>query len=322
MAAVTAHRHDRTTFGVAALAYALPERFVELRELEALGLLESGAEAMERFGFGGAHVSDRPAHELALQALRRLIDREHLDPDTIDLLLFAGALPDSHFVQAGGTLDPFAYPASRLQYETGLTRATTIGIGQTGCTGLMTGVALAVDFLRSHPEARRALVVSADVLPPSLPREIVYNVISDGACALLVERDASRNRVLGFRKVQKGYYWDAGARRNELVAAYFPTARMLVDDTLRVLGLTKDDVALVLPHNVSLRSWQILLPILGLPLDRLFADNIGAKGHVIAADNFINLQDAWEQGRIRTGDRLLLFTFGFGASWACLALEA
>jgi len=54
----------------------------------------------------------------------------------------------------------------------------------------------------------------------------------------------------------------------------------------------------------------------------LFADNIAAKGHVIAADNFINLKDAWDQGRIAPNDRLLLFTFGFGASWACLALEA
>jgi 3-oxoacyl-[acyl-carrier-protein] synthase III len=56
--------------------------------------------------------------------------------------------------------------------------------------------------------------------------------------------------------------------------------------------------------------------------DRLFADNIASKGHVIAADNFINLKDAWDRGRIAAGDRLLLFNFGFGASWACLLLEA
>ena len=56
--------------------------------------------------------------------------------------------------------------------------------------------------------------------------------------------------------------------------------------------------------------------------DRLFADNIAAKGHVIAADNFINLKDAGDRGRIADGDRLMLFDFGFGASWACLLLEA
>jgi 3-oxoacyl-[acyl-carrier-protein] synthase-3 len=106
------------------------------------------------------------------------------------------------------------------------------------------------------------------------------------------------------------------------VAAYFPTARTIVRDTLSGRGLNADDIALIVPHNVSLRSWQILLPLLGMSVDRLFADNIAAKGHVIAADNFINLKDAADRGRIAAGDRLLLFNFGFGANWACLLLEA
>ena len=43
--------------------------------------------------------------------------------------------------------------------------------------------------------------------------------------------------------------------------------------------------------------------------------------HVIAADNWINLRDAAETGRLHHGDKLLLFTFGFGANWACMVLE-
>jgi 3-oxoacyl-[acyl-carrier-protein] synthase-3 len=158
-------------------------------------------------------------------------------------------------------------------------------------------------------------------LPANAGREIIYNVISDGACALLVERDG-RPRILAHRQITKGYYWNAGANRNEIVAAYFPTARALVRETLSALHLSPDDIALVLPHNVSLRSWQILLPMIGVPIERLFSGNIARRGHVIAADNFINLKDAFDAGRIQQGDRLLLFTFGFGASWACLVLEA
>ncbi|MGH9204008.1 MAG: 3-oxoacyl-[acyl-carrier-protein] synthase III C-terminal domain-containing protein, partial [Vicinamibacterales bacterium] len=168
----------------------------------------------------------------------------------------------------------------------------------------------------------RVLCVSADVLPVDRKREIIYNVISDGACALLVERDAVRNRILAHRRVAKGYYWNATTSKNEIVAAYFPTARTVVGDTLDARGLTANDIALIVPHNVSLRSWEILLPLLGMSPDRLFADNIAAKGHVIAADNFINLRDAQDRGRIAAGDRLLLFNFGFGANWACLLLEA
>jgi 3-oxoacyl-[acyl-carrier-protein] synthase-3 len=312
-----------TPIGITAIGYVLPERAVDLRTLAERGLLESPVDVLAQFGFRCIHISDRPADELALVALRRLIDENGIDPESVDALLYAGAIPESHRVaDDGGALEGFNYPVSRLQYECGLINATTIGIGQAGCTGLMAAVAVAADYLRAHPDARRAICVSADVLPASRKREIIYNVISDGACALMVDRDGVRNRIVAQRHVAKGYYWNAAARRNEIVAAYFPTARTIVRDTLDSRGLAANDIALIVPHNVSLRSWQILLPLLGMSADRLFADNIAAKGHVIAADNFINLKDARDRGRIAAGDLLMLFNFGFGANWACLLLEA
>ena len=330
-----------SAIGITAIAYALPEHALDVASLSARGLISSSAEAMRDFGFDRVLVSDRPADELALAALRDLLRESGVDPESIDALFYAGALPASHRAAGGGgtaevahaapttvpgagaaLLDGFSYPAARLQYECGLMRAAVVGIGQAGCAGLMAAVALAADHLRANPGARRVACVSADVLPPLAPREIIFNLVSDGACALMVERDAGRNRLLAYRQVTKGFHWDAGANRNELVAAYFPTARTVIRETLSAAGLAAADVALVIPHNVSLRSWQVLLPLVGIGLDRLFADNIAAKGHVIAADNFINLRDAAAAGRVRPGDRLLLFTFGFGANWACMVLEA
>jgi 3-oxoacyl-[acyl-carrier-protein] synthase III len=311
------------SIGIRAIAYALPDTTVDLTTLAGLGLLESPASTLAEFGFCRVHVSDRPAHDLALDAVQRLLAQERLDPESIDAIFFAGAIPSSHHVSSGeAALAGFTYPAARIQYECGLMNATALGISQTGCTGLMTAVALAADHLRANSEANRIVCVSGDVLPRESVREIIFNVISDGACALLVERGAARHRLLAQARITKGYYWNAGASRNEIVASYFPTARTLVRDTLAGIGLEAADVAAVIPHNVSLRSWQILLPMLGIPMNRLFAENIARKGHVIAADNFINLKDAADSGRVRSGDRLLLFNFGFGANWACMVLEA
>ena len=314
---------DRLPIGITAIGYALPERALDLRTLHEYGLLDSPVDVLAQFGFQCIHVSDQPADDLALLALRRLIAEHDIDPESVDALLYAGAIPESHRVaDDGGALEGFNYPVTRLQHECGLIHAITIGIGQAGCTGLISAVALAADHLRATPDARRVICVSADVLPANRKREIIYNVISDGACALLVERNAVRNRIMAHSRIAKGYYWNAAARKNEIVAAYFPTARTIVRNTLTRCELRADDIALVVPHNVSLRSWQILLPLLGMSPDRLFADNIAAKGHVIAADNFINLKDAWDRGRVAAGDRLLLFNFGFGANWACLLLQA
>jgi 3-oxoacyl-[acyl-carrier-protein] synthase-3 len=311
------------SIGIRAIAYVLPDTTADLATLASLGLLESPASALAEFGFCQVHISERPAYELALAAVRRLLNDERLDPESVDAIFFAGAIPSSH--QVGDPQTPlagFSYPAARVQYECGLMNATALGISQAGCTGLMTAVVLAADYLRANAGAERVVCVSADVLPAGSTREIIFNVISDGACAVLVERGAARHRLLAHTRITKGYYWNAGTSRNEIVASYFPTARTIVRDTLARVGLEAGEVAAMIPHNVSLRSWQILLPMLGIPMDRLYADNIPSKGHVIAADNFINLKDASDSGRIAKGDRLLLFNFGFGANWACMVLDA
>ncbi|MBI3853978.1 MAG: hypothetical protein HY298_27440 [Verrucomicrobia bacterium] len=309
--------------GISAIEYALPERRVSLTELEAAGQLDTPAARLREFGFEFAHVSEQPAVALATQALGQLLQNHPIPPESIDALFYAGALPQSHFVDdhPGDFLSGFNYPVSKLQYEFGLLNAAVLGIGQVGCLGLMSAVKAAANFLRANPDAHRALCVSADVFPPSVKREVIYNVISDGACAVLVEKDVDTNRILAHQQITKGYYWDSIARKNEIIAAYFPTSRHIVSDTLGRAGVASKELAWILPHNVSRRSWDILLGLLALPPEKLWADNIATKGHVIAADNFINLKDATDRGVLKSGDKLLLFNFGFGANWSCMVLE-
>ena len=307
---------------IAAIDYVLPDRSASLDDLAREGRLVSPPDVLRTFGFDRAWIAGtaEEAGRLAPCAVRRLLETASADPASIDLLFYAGATPASH-AAADGLLGGFSYPAARLQYELGLVNARVIGVSQTGCLGLMTAVSLGRAALVSDPGVRRVLCVSVDVLPPGSRREILFNLISDGACALLVERGAGPNRLVSSRQVTKGYYWNCEERASEIVAAYFPTARAIIRDTLAGAGLTGNDIGHLIPHNVSLRSWEILLQLTGLPADKLFADNIAAKAHVIGGDNFINLKDAQTEGRLRRGDRLLLFNFGFGASWSCLLLE-
>lgn len=124
------------------------------------------------------------------------------------------------------------------------------------------------------------------------------------------------------RTVTKGYYWDCDALRNEIVASYFPTARHVILRTLEDAGWRVDDVDWVIPHNVSRRSWDVLLGLLRLPNARIWDGNIARDGHTLAGDNFINLADALDSGRIEPRAKVLLFAYGYGAHWTALALEA
>ena len=322
-----------THAGIDAVTYWLPEHAPTLEELEQRGALRGSASTLASFGFRHARVAESESHvDMAVSATRALLDETGTSPDDIDLVLYAGALTSSTTMEcapapAGSVLhlrdlmDFFKYPVSRLQSELDLANAAVAGIDQQGCAAIFSAVRLARATLLAEPDVRTVLCVSADRLPHGSSREVVYNLVSDGACAMLVRRDAERNRILATHQVTKGAFWDSGSLENEIIAAYFPTARTVIEDTLRKAGLSLADIDWIIPHNVSLRSWEILLGLIGCPREKLFSANIERVGHTIAADNFINLRDATDAGVLRKGDRLLLFTFGYGLNWGCMILE-
>src|SRR5215203_684283 len=177
--------------------------------------------------------------------------------------------PEGSVLHMRDLMDFFKYPASRLQSEFDLANATVAGIDQQGCAAIFSAVRLARATLLAEPDVRTVLCVSADRLPHGSSREVVYNLVSDGACAMLVRRGTERNRIIASHQVTKGAFWDSGSLENEIIAAYFPTARTVIEDTLRKAGITLDDIALVIPHNVSLRSWEILMGLIGCPREKL-----------------------------------------------------
>src|SRR5450432_2439875 len=272
-------RGDLVDIGISETAYILGSDAVSVEELEAREMLDTPAARLREFGFSCARLSSVPSHVLATAAANKLLKTSGIDAANVDAIFYAGATPQSHTV---GTDDPssaFNYPVAQLQYELDLTRATAFGISQVGCLGMMASVALARDYLCAHEDASRVLCVSSDVLPAGCKREMIYNVISDGACAALVEKNCARNRICANRRITKGYYWDSIARKNEIAAAYFPTARTIIRDAIADAHINSSDIACILPHNVSLRSWEILLGLLQIDRERLFADNIGRIAH-------------------------------------------
>jgi len=289
------------------------------------GCVSSTKAQLLDFGFRRVRVAGRAtAADLAEAAVRALFRQTHHEPNDVDVIFYATAVDSPRLPRATPRSRPsalFRYAAARLQDRLGMNRANVVGVGQAGCASFFSAIRLARGLLAAEPNVRLALCVGADTLPAGGHREILYNLISDGACAVLVERDARVNRVVAYVQTTKGFYWDSVERENEIVAAYFPTARAVMRQALDQAGLTIDDIGLIIPHNVNRSSWTILLRLLDAPTNKFFGRNIGARGHTIAADTIINLADAIRLGRVRPGDYVMLFTFGFGAHWACLILQ-
>lgn len=321
----------QATPGISEISVAFPRASHSVEELGERGLLESRPELLREFGFDRVYVAEaETAFELAAEAAGHLLRERSIDPESIDLLLYAGTpgtlafAPGAQIPTHGGafrTTDRFKYPATRLQHELGLSRAAVIGLEQLACTSLFAAVRMARAACIAD-DIDRVLCVASEFFPADAGREAIFNCTSDASVALLVERRATRNRIRSAVHVSKGYYWDCDARSNEIVASYFPTSRHVMLRAIDEAGWTPADVDWILPHNVSVRSWEILSGLVRLPNARLQLDNIPRHGHTLAGDNFITLRDGLRDGTIADGDRLLLFSYGFGAHWAALTLEA
>lgn len=316
---------------IRSIGYAFPAASPTVRELSAAGHLQSEPELLEGFGFARIHAAlHESPYELATIAAGRALDRAGVDPASVDVLIHGGidgatafeAAPDAAASMAAHrTTARFRYPATRLQHELGLERAQVLGVDQLACTTLFGAVRVARALILAEG-LERVLCVASDFFPADAGREAIFNCTSDAAVAVLVERGGERALLRGAAHVTKGYYWNPDALRNEMVAAYFPTAKHVIERTVAQAGWTPADVDWVMPHNVGERSWRILAGLAGLGGARLWTDNIARDGHTLAGDNFINLADAMDAGALEAGARVLLFSFGYGAHWTGIALEA
>jgi 3-oxoacyl-[acyl-carrier-protein] synthase III len=303
------NNNGSSDIGISGHRALLPERFVPLAELETA----TPRATLADFGFEGAWVAETVS-DLAFTAAQSAIAAANLMPADIDGLLWASALPEGHQrasgVEARPPLNAFCYHGSWLQETLGLERAFVSGVAQQGCAGTFSALRQARALLCAEPNLRHVLCVAADRLPTGASREILYNVISDAVCAVVVSRGESDYRWLGYRQTSKGYYWDVPRRESEIIAAYFPTAALTIKGLLSDLQVAPAEIDWVIPTGVNAASW----PILMYQPRRRF-------GHTIAADSFLNLEEARAAGALRPGQKLLLFAYGFGSSWTALLLE-
>ena len=279
-------------------------------------------------GFERAHICDarNPPEDLALDAARAALSDAGLQPSEVDVLVWASARPESHVRSSGGAgsagfdvMHGFRYTSAWLQNVLELHNADVLAVAQQGCSTMFAAVRVARSLLLAEPGRRHALCVGVDVLPDGAPREILYNLISDAACAVVVYSQSVGEVARVHTAVSRVLARPAACGR-EIVAAYFPTAKAVIERLLVEHGLQAEDIDVVVPTGVNRSSWDILLRLVGISADRLHA-GLPSFGHTITADSFLYLQDLRRRGEVPRGSRLLLFTYGFGSSWCGLLLE-
>ena len=269
----------RTDVGLRGIAAVLPPHTRDLEELQRGELLVSDVAVLEELGFEKVHVCDA-THDvgwLALESARLAMARARVEPAETDVLIWASALPDTHLQKPCLATRPpieellgqFHYRASWLQEELQLDNTRVTAVAQQGCAGMFSALSTAHALLVSDPSLRNILCVGVDALPEGAPREILYNLISDAACAAVLSRENLQCRWRSFHQVSKGYYWNIVEKQKEIIASYFPTSRAVIRELLGKAGIGASAVRWILPTSVSKSSWDILASIASLDSNRI-----------------------------------------------------
>jgi 3-oxoacyl-[acyl-carrier-protein] synthase-3 len=133
-----------------------------------------------------------------------------------------------------------------------------------------------------------------------------------GACSLYVPAGGSREPVSAESVAQRRHYVRMQGRE-----VFRFAARVLPDSTLQALqqaNLTTDDVDLLIPHQANTRIIDAAMRRLDLEDAAVFS-NVDRYGNTSAASVPVALCEAIEDGRVKTGDTLVMSGFGAGLSW-------
>jgi 3-oxoacyl-[acyl-carrier-protein] synthase III len=306
--------------------YVLGDRKHHVRESEAAGRLISSAEDLESAGFEWHHLCQpsTTAYDLARLVTAQVAERGGLRD--IDAVVYATCIPHNGNAGDLGEFDRtrdvkhlMDFPASRLLADFELRDAVVFGLNQQACTAMLGSVRLAGALLDAEPGWRRVLCVTADRFPDGAIYEQAYNLISDGGAACVVGREPAGFRLLAAHQITNGGLGQAAD--DETVGSYFSYTRQLVEQTLAKAGMRPGDLDWVVPQNTNEKAWQILCRLLSVPFDRVWFTSMRDVGHVISADNIVNLTELAASGQLRPGQRIALVMAGFGLNWQCLILE-
>jgi 3-oxoacyl-[acyl-carrier-protein] synthase III len=308
-------------------SYALGERKTHVTESETAGRLISSAADLAEAGFEWHHIAEPTtnAYDLARSTTTQLAAGPL--EEGVDAIVYATCLPGN-----GNVGDPrdwertrdvkhlMDFPASRLQADFGLDRAVTVGLNQQACTAMLGSLRLAGSLLSTEPDWERVLCVTADRFPAGAVYEQAYNLISDGAAACVVSREPASFRLVTSHQITNGGL--AQASDDQTVGTYFSYVHQLIRTTLARAGLRPADVDWIVPQNTNAKAWQILSRQFGFDPERVWLPSLPDVGHVISADNLINLHSLAHSGQLRPGEHVLLLMAGFGLNWQAVILQA
>ncbi|AWA29846.1 3-oxoacyl-ACP synthase [Flavobacterium magnum] len=273
---------------------------------------------------------------MGVKAARIAIERAGIAYEDIDFIVFATLSPDYYFPG----------PGVSVQKELGLKTVGALDI-RNQCSGFVYGISVADQYIKTGMY-RNVLVIGSEVHSVGLDMTTrgrgVSVIFGDGAGAALLSREEDHTKgILSTHLHSEGAHaeelfldapgmgsrWvtDILADNNPDDESYYPHMNgqfvfknavvrftEVINEGLLANNLSVSDINMLIPHQANLRISQFIQQKFRLQDDQVY-NNIQRYGNTTAASIPIALTEAWEKGKVKPGDLVVLAAFGSGFTW-------
>ena len=278
---------------------------------------------------------------MGVKASKIAIERAGLNKEDIDFIIFATLSPDMYF-PGGGV---------RVQDMLGIPTIGALDV-RNQCSGFIYSLSVADQFIKTGMY-KNILVIGSENHSGGLEKSTrgrrVTVIFGDGAGAAVVSRCNEKDKgILSSHLHSEGKHArelmldgpNTGRWVPEIIAendpndeSYYPYMNgqfvfknavtrfsEVINEGLDANDLKKEDIDMLIPHQANLRIAQFIQKKFQLSDDKVY-NNIMSYGNTTAASIIIALTEAWEKGKIKENDLVVLAAFGAGFTWGSVLIR-
>ncbi|HIB21145.1 MAG TPA: ketoacyl-ACP synthase III [Rhodospirillales bacterium] len=264
--------------------------------------------------------------DMAIVSAKRALAAADLNPLELDLILLGSLTNDS--------LCPNT--AALIADALGARNAAAIDINS-ACTGFLYGLHIGTNLIRTGAH-QKILVIGGEFISHYMnwTNRDVAVLFGDACGAAVIEATDQEVGLLAAkigceseakyaiqitnlgsaysRLSEEFLYVDWNFEGKEVFKRAVKSMAKACEDVLKHVGLTINDVNLVVPHQANKRILDALGKRIGINEDKVFV-NVHKYGNTSAGTIPVALAEAMEEGRVNAGDYILFATFGAGLTW-------
>lgn len=279
---------------------------------------------------------------MGVKAAKVAIERAGIDKNDIDFIIFATLSPDYYFPG----------PGVLVQRDLELPTVGALDI-RNQCSGFVYALSIADQYIKTGMY-KNILVIGSETHSRGLDMTTrgrnVSVIFGDGAGAAIISRSEQPGKgILSTHLHSEGQYaeelaviapgmgkrWVTDILKDNDPDDISYTPHMngqfvfknavvrfseVIMEGLQANQLQVSDINMLIPHQANLRISQFIQQKFRLQDDQVY-NNIQRYGNTTAASIPIALTEAWENGKIKEGDLVVLAAFGSGFTWGSVIIR-